>query len=165
MASSWRVLVDAEKVIIWVQRQCIPSKLHKPLALEYGVTSQKTVILIYPIGTRYIISKDFTSQQPSLSHSLASFVRCTEPGSGRFVAQHHSFLSLLCSLHRFLHEAKQRTAPKEATKVWDVPCSQTWRSALAKRPWIPSQQIYQLTNSRTGRTAGAQYKKPSFMLY
>jgi len=47
IASSWKRIVDTEKVITSPWNQCIPSKLHEPLTQEYGVTSQKTVIFNY----------------------------------------------------------------------------------------------------------------------
>jgi len=146
VASSWRDLVDTEKVITLAWRQCIPSKLHEPLAQEYGVTSQKIVILNYPVGTPHIISNDFTSQQPYLSLSRQSLFLAPNHA---VAAWHHSTSpSCLFSFYRFLHWAKQRLAPKQTTKVWDVRRCQTWRSALAKRPWGPQPQIYKPNNCR-----------------
>ena len=96
MASSWRFLVNTDNGIAWAWRQCIPSKLHEPLAQEYGVTSQKTVILNYPVATSHISSNRFTTQQLSLqslfltlSQGVAVLYHCT---------------SSVCSLYCFLTE-------------------------------------------------------------
>jgi hypothetical protein len=160
IASSWRVLVDAEKVT-WAWKQCIPSILHEPLAQEHGVTYQKTNFELLCGNT--ISSKRFTSQHPSLtliSLSLSRQSLFLEPNQVVSALHHSTSPSFLCSLHCFLHWAKQRPAPKQATKVWDVPRSQTWRPALAKGPWGP--HLFQLTNNRT---AGVQYKKASLLGY
>ena len=121
------------------------------------VLHTRRLVLNYCVRTPHISSKRFISQHPTLTLSPVSVPR-TGPGSGRFPSQYLSFF--LSSLHCFLHWAKQRPAPKQETKVWDVPRSQTWRPALAKGPRGP--HLFQLTNSRT---AGALYKNASLQAY
>jgi len=109
VASSWRDLVDTEKVITRAWRQCIPSKLHETLAQEYGITSQKIVILNYPVGTPQIISNDFYLQQPY--HNLASL--CSSPRTTQWPLGITAPLLPVCS-HSPLPSVSQTTTCTKA---------------------------------------------------
>jgi len=112
MALSWRDLFDTEKVITRAWRQCIPSKLHEQIAQEYGVTSQKSVILNYPVGTPHIICNNFNSQQPSQSLSRSSLFLAPNQA---VAAWHHRtspscphFISSFTEPNNDLHQNKRR---------------------------------------------------------
>ena len=137
MASSWRVLVDTEKVITWAWRQCIPLKFHEPLALEYGVTSPKTVILNYPVGTPHIICNDFTSQQPTLSPVS---VPRSKPGSVCFASQHHSLRSLLITPLPSVSQTMNCT--KASDKSVGCATESDLEIYSSKGPWGPCPQIH-----------------------
>ena len=112
MASSWRFLVNAYNGIPWAWRQCIPSKLHEPLAQEYGVTSQKTVILNYPVATSHISSNRFTTQQLSIQ---SLFLTLNRAGA----ALYHC-TSSVCSLYCFLTEPNNK--PHRSKRRKSVTC-------------------------------------------
>ena len=141
-----------EKVIISAWRQCIPSKLHEPLAQEYDVTSQKIAILNYPVFTPHIISNDFTPQRPSLSLSRQSLFLAPNRA---VAAWHHSTTpSCLSSFHLFPSLSQTTTCTKandeslERATVSDLEICSSKTALETTTTNLPTDQ---------GRTAVAQY--------
>jgi hypothetical protein len=153
MASSWRVLLDTEPVITWAWRQCIPSKLHEPLAQEYGVTSQKVVILNYPVGTPHIIT---ILPQTALSLPLSFSVPRTEPGSRCFASQHLSLSVLITPLPSLPHKMTCTKGSDE--RLWRATESDL-ETCSSKAAMGTTPTTLPVANSRPGRTAGSQNKK------